>query len=129
MPKRSLGTRVEVASQKSVGEVVDGQQRLRAILDLADDKFVRTKRASEFAGKKYSTLTVNEQEDFLGYAIAVDQLMNASTVDVLEVFARLNSYTVVLNPPEKRHGKYQGEFKYSIRNASRFWAEFWEKFG
>jgi hypothetical protein len=129
IPKVYLRTRVDVTTQKSVREVVDGQQRLRAILDFADDKFALSKRASEFAGKKYSTLTENEQEDFLGYAIAVDQLMNASTVDVLEVFARLNSYTVVLNPPEKRHGRYQGEFKYAIRNASRFWADLWEKFG
>ncbi len=128
IPKVYLRTSVDVVSKKSLREVVDGQQRLRAILNFAEDKFALTKRASEYAGKKYSTLTPGEQEGFLSYAIAVDQLLNASTDDVLEVFARLNSYTVTLNPPEKRHGKYQGEFKWAIRNASRAWAKFWEEF-
>ena len=129
VPKVYLRTKVDVATKKSIREVVDGQQRLRAILDFAEDKFVLTKRASEYAGKKYSTLSPTEQEDFLAYPLAVDQLMNASTDDVLEVFARLNSYTVTLNPPERRHGKYQGDFKWAIRNASRKWASFWKDFG
>jgi hypothetical protein len=128
MPKVYLRTRVDVTTKKSVREVVDGQQRLRAVLDFAEDKFALTKRASEYAGKKYSTLTPEEQADFLGYAIAVDQLMNASTDDVLEVFARLNSYTVTLNPPEKRHGRYQGDFKWAIRNSSRKWGSFWKDY-
>ena len=119
IPKVSLRTSVDVVSKKSLREVVDGQQRLRAILNFAEDKVALTKRASEYAGKKYSTLTPEEQEGFLSYAIAVDQLLNASTDDVLEVFARLNSYTVTLNPPEKRHGKYQGEFKWAIRNSCK----------
>ena len=128
IPKVYLRTRVDVVTKKSIREVVDGQQRLRAILSFAEDGFALSKRASEYAGKKYSTLTPSEQENFLSYAIAVDQLLNASTDDVLEVFARLNSYTVTLNAPEKRHGRYQGDFKWAIRNASRAWAGFWEEF-
>jgi Protein of unknown function DUF262 len=128
IPKVYLRTNVDITTKKSIREVVDGQQRLRAILDFADGKFALSKRASEFAGKKYQTLLPDQQEAFLGYPIAVDQLVNASTDDVLEVFARLNSYTVTLNGPEKRHGKFQGEFKWAIRNASRGWASFWEAF-
>jgi hypothetical protein len=126
VPKVYLRTIVHPTTQKSIREVVDGQQRLRTILEFAEGQFALSKRAEEYAGKKYSTLTEQEQQTFLSYPIAVDQLLNASTDDVLEVFARLNSYTVVLNPPEKRHGKYQGEFKWAIRNASREWAPFWE---
>jgi hypothetical protein len=128
VPKVYLRTKVNVSTKKTIREVVDGQQRLRAILDFAEDKFVLTKRASEFAGKKYSNLNPEEQEAFLSYPIAVDQLVNASIDDVLEVFARLNSYTVSLNGPEKRHAKFQGEFKWQVRSASRKWAWFWEKY-
>lgn len=127
IPKVYLRTRVNVATKKSIREVVDGQQRLRAILDFADNKFPLSKRASEFAGKRYSDLTTKQQENFLGYPIAVDQLVNASVDDVLEVFARLNSYTVTLNGPEKRHARYQGDFKWAIRTASRRWADLWQK--
>lgn len=128
IPKVYLRTKIDVLTKKSIREVVDGQQRLRAILDFAEDKFPLSKRASEYAGKKYSTLSPEEQQEYLQYPIAVDQLMNASTDDVLEVFARLNSYTVTLTPPEKRHAQFQGEFKWAIRNASRAWGAFWEEF-
>jgi len=128
VPKVYLRTRIDVSTKKSVREVVDGQQRLRAIIDFSEDKFSLSKRALEFAGKRYSDLTEAEQENFLSYPLAVDQLVNASVDDVLEVFARLNSYQVSLNDPEKRHAKWQGEFKWAIRSASRRWAEFWETY-
>src|SRR5690349_19082096 len=37
IPKVYLRTRVDVVSKKSIREVVDGQQRLRAILSFAED--------------------------------------------------------------------------------------------
>lgn len=128
IPKIYLRTSIDVASKKAVREVVDGQQRMRAILEFANDAFPLSKRAAEFRGLKYSTLTVQQQELFLSYPIAVDQLVNASDTDVLEVFARLNSYTVTLNPPEKRHARWQGDFKWAVRSASRKWGVLWEKY-
>ena len=129
IPKVYIRTRINVTTKKSIREVVDGQQRLRAIIDFAEDKLVLSKRAGEFKGLRYSTLDPKMQEAFLGYPIAVDQLVNAEDDDVLEVFARLNSYTVTLNPAEKRHAKYQGDFKWAIRASSRRWAKpLWEQY-
>jgi hypothetical protein len=45
------------------------------------------------------------------------------------VFARLNSYTVSLNEAEKRHARFQGDFKFAIRAASRKWGLFWSDYG
>ena len=129
MPKIYLRTTIDLRTKASVREVVDGQQRLRAIIDFANDKFALTKRASEFAGLRYSTLSAELQQVFLEYPIAVGQLLNASNGDVLEVFARLNSYSVQLNPAEKRHAKYHGDFKWAIRNASRRWSVLWDTYG
>lgn len=128
VPKVYLRTKVDVNTKKSVREIVDGQQRLKAILDFAEDKFALSKRANEFAGMRYSDLDAEQKTTFLSYPIAVDQLVNASIDDVLEVFSRLNSYTVSLNGPEKRHAKYQGEFKFAIRAASRRWGPFWKDY-
>jgi hypothetical protein len=125
IPKVYLRTRINVQTQKAVREIVDGQQRIRAILDFAEDKFALTKRAEEFKGLKYSDLTEEQKTAFLSYAIAVDQLVNAGVEEVLEVFARLNSYTVSLNGAEKRHAKFQGEFKFAMRATSRRWSGFW----
>ncbi|WP_273453264.1 DUF262 domain-containing protein [Nevskia ramosa] len=129
IPKVYLRTRVNVESKKSTREVVDGQQRLRAIIEFADDKFALSKRAGEFSGSRYSTLSEDLQERFLSYAIAVDQLVNANDSDVLEVFARLNSYSVALNAAEKRHAEFQSEIKWAIREASKRWDIYWVSFG
>jgi hypothetical protein len=128
IPKVFLRTSVDVRTKQSIREVVDGQQRLRAILDFASDRFVLSTRSANFAGMRYSTLEPQFQQIFLSYPIAVDQLLNASNDDVLEVFARLNSYSVPLNAPEKRHAKFQGEFKWSIRESSRRWSVLWDKY-
>jgi hypothetical protein len=128
VPKIYVRTRMDLQTKRSFREVVDGQQRLRAIIDFGNDKFALGPRAKEFAGKRYSDLSDDEQERFLGYAIAVDQLINASDADVLEVFSRLNSYTVPVNPPELRHARFQGEFKWSVHEMSQRWTVLWEKY-
>lgn len=128
VPKIYVRTRVDLQTKKSFREVVDGQQRLRAILDFGNDRFALGPRAKEWAGKRYSDLSEDEQERFLGYSIATDQLINANNSDVLEVFSRLNSYTVPVNPPELRHAKYQGEFKWSVHEMSAKWSILWEKY-
>lgn len=63
----------------------------------------------------------------MGYIVSVDQLLNARDEDVLEVFARLNSYTVTLSSAEKRHAEFQTEFKWAVRDAASRWSEFFDK--
>lgn len=129
IPKFYLRQTVNLETKQSVREIVDGQQRIKAILDFAQDKLVLTKRAGKFDGLRYSTLSPELQETFLSYPIAVEHLINASIDDVLEVFSRLNSYTVRLNPQELRHAKYQGDFKWAVREAVRRWPVLWEQLG
>ncbi|HDZ8835926.1 TPA: DUF262 domain-containing protein [Aeromonas dhakensis] len=128
IPKIYMRTIIDRARKTSVREVIDGQQRMRAILDFVNDKIVLSSRAGEFSGYKFSTLPDNLQDQFLAYPLAVDQLLNASNDEVLEVFARLNSYTVTLNSAEKRHAKYQGEFKWAVRKSSKRWAVLWDEY-
>ena len=128
IPKVYIRTKVDPESQMSYREVVDGQQRLRAIIDFASDKLTLSIRAKEFSGLRYSELDQENKENFLAYSIGIDQLINASDDDVLEVFSRLNSYTLPLNPAERRHAQYQGDFKWAVREASQRWAVLWEKY-
>ncbi|MGA2749400.1 MAG: DUF262 domain-containing protein [Verrucomicrobiota bacterium] len=128
IPKIYFRTTVDVLTKQSVREVVDGQQRLRAIIEFAGDKFELSKVTKEFAGRKYSTLDSELQAKFLSYAIGVGQLINASDKDVFEVFARLNSYNVQLNGPEKRHAKYQGDFKWAVHEMTSKWSILWDKY-
>ena len=127
IPKFYMRQLVDLETRQSIREIVDGQQRIGAILDFADDKLVLTKRAGEFAGQRYSTLDPDLKEVFLSYPVAVEHLINASVDDVLEVFSRLNSYTVRLNAQELRHAQFQGEFKWNVRAAVQKWTILWDK--
>lgn len=128
MPKVFMRTRIDARTRQAVREIVDGQQRLRAVFDFVADKMTLGPRAGEYAGLRFSDLEVEDQESFLGYSIAVDQLVNASNEDVLEVFARINSYSVPLNPAETRHATYQGDFKWTVRAVARHWTVLWDRF-
>lgn len=126
IPKVFMRTSVDITTQRTFREIVDGQQRLRTLIDFAEDKFALTARAKEFQSLRYSTLSDDLKGTFLSYRISVDQLINATDDDVLEIFARLNSYTVPVNAPELRHAKYQTEFKWSIHESAVQWKALWE---
>ena len=53
------------------------------------------------------------QKRFLSYEFSVDLLVDATDADVLDVFARINSYSLPLNEQEKRNAKFFGAFKNS----------------
>lgn len=128
MPQVYFRTKVDPMAQTTVREVVDGQQRLRAILEFASGKLKLTSKAPSFKGKRYVDLTMEEQEAFLSYKLPVVQLLNATDADVLEVFARLNSYSVKVTPAELRHAEYSEPVKWAIYEAARHWAVLWNNY-
>jgi hypothetical protein len=128
VPTIFIRTKIDPKTQKSVREVVDGQQRVRTFVEFANDQLTLTNRSDEYAGLRYSGLEADDQRKFLGYTISVAQLLNATDDDVIDIFARLNSYTVALNAAEKRHAKYQTEFKFAVRAASQNCRWFIEKY-
>jgi hypothetical protein len=128
VPKIYMRTKLDTRTKRSVREIVDGQQRLRAILGFANNDYALTRRAQEFTGLRYEDLSEDQQQQFLSYPLAVDSLVNASDSDVLEVFARLNSYTVTLVAAEKRHAKFQGDFKWAVHGAAKDWQTLWEDY-
>jgi len=128
LPKLYLRTKIDAKTQTSIREIVDGQQRVRAMVAFANDELRLTKRSEQYAGQNYSDLDEETQQRFLGYTLTADQLLNASDDDVIDVFARLNSYTVALNAAEKRHAEFQTDFKFSVRKASQNHRRFIERY-
>ena len=128
IPKLYVRTKLDPETQIAYREVVDGQQRLRAVIDFSLDRLQLTRRAKEFAGLRYSTMDQELQEGFLSYPLSVEQLVNAADDEVLEVFSRLNSYTVTVNRPELRHAKYQSDFRWAVHEMSNKWGELWDTF-
>jgi uncharacterized protein with ParB-like and HNH nuclease domain len=115
--------------QKSVKEIVDGQQRIRTIVEFANNELTMNNKSERFHGMKYTDLSEDSQQIFLGYTLTIEQLLNATDDDVIDIFARLNSYTVALNAAEKRHAKFQTELKFFVRRMSVKFRWFVEKYG
>lgn len=131
MPKIYLRTLTDPKTRRSYREVVDGQQRLLAIRDFANDLFALGRQKEiygEFAGMTYGDLDEETQRKFLAYQVGVEQLFNASNEEVLDTFHRLNAYGLDLNPQELRHGKFQGAFRSAVVSASSRWSILWDKY-
>lgn len=129
MPQIFFRTKINPLQQTTIREVVDGQQRLRSILEFASGKIRLTSKAPKYKGKTYVDLSEADQERFLSYKVPVVQLINATDADVLEVFARLNSYSVKVTPAELRHAEYSEPVKWAVYDATREWTELWNTYG
>ncbi|MDO4239550.1 DUF262 domain-containing protein [Micrococcus sp.] len=110
-------------------EIIDGQQRLRAVFDYIEDKFsLSSTVSSDWSGKRFSDLSEDEQERIQMYKFHAFQYDLISDAQVLEIFSRMNTYSVRLSSQELRHGRYFGEFKSTIDTIARDHLEFWRRF-
>lgn len=126
IPKIFLRQSTNPQSKKTVREVVDGQQRLRTIFGFLEDGFKISKtHNSKYGGKVFSQLPTSVQKEILEYEIAVDLLLDAPDQSVLDVFARINSYSVTLSNQELRHAKYFGEFRQTVYRLAIEYLTFW----
>jgi hypothetical protein len=120
IPKISLFAQTDRISRKTVREIVDGQQRTTAIYAFynGDLRLSRTIDVDEAAGRTYDELVPHLQDQFLTYSLAIDEFVNTTEREIREVFRRINSYVVALNPEEQRHARWQGDFKWYIYHLS-----------
>jgi uncharacterized protein with ParB-like and HNH nuclease domain len=115
---------IDIGSGKSIREVVDGQQRLVAVLEYVADKF-GARHPKHAKPVKFSLLSKQEKHQFLTTALSVGYLLGAQDSDVIEIFGRINSVSKKLLPAEKRNANFSGEFKqFSVRQASAR-VDFW----
>lgn len=126
IPKIFIRQDIDPKTKKTVREVVDGQQRLRTIFSFLKDGFKLSKTHSpEYGGKFYSGLPESVQTAILKYELSVDLLLDAPDKEVLDIFARLNSYAVKLNKQELRNATYFGEFKTTVYSLALEYIAFW----
>lgn len=102
----------EMKGNRTVRVVVDGQQRLRAILEFINGDFkISRAHNKKLAGFTYMKLPKQFKQAFLQYELGVDLIFNMAYENILDIFARINSYTVMLNKQEKLNANYLGYFK------------------
>jgi len=128
IPSVYLRQRIDLRTKKTIREVVDGQQRIRAILDYIRDEFAVSKiHNSTYGGRKFSELPDQVKGEFLEYDLSVVFLVGADDSDVLEVFSRINSNTIVLNQQEKLNAEFSGKFKQTVFKLGTDHLEFWRR--
>lgn len=126
IPKIFIRQKINVTTKQSVREVVDGQQRIRTILSFVKDAFplARTQHP-EFGGMRFSQLPEDVQGQFLSFELSVDLLINLPDSEILDIFARLNSYAVILNEQEKINASHFGPFKVIADKIGFEFNEYW----
>ena len=109
MPKIFLSNTIRDGNTYRI--VIDGQQRITAILDFLRDQFSLEKPyRGDKNGKKFSELDQETQDRFLSYRIDFNEAYNTSDEENREVYSRVNKYTVPLNKQELRRADYPGDF-------------------
>jgi len=120
----------EMRDRKNVRVVVDGQQRLRAIIGFIDGDFkISRAHNKQYANCTFDGLSDEAKEDYLKYEIGVDLLYDVPYTEILDIFARINTYTVKLNKQEALNAKYLGYFKQSAYEAGYKYVDYFVEAG
>lgn len=126
IPKLYIRQIIDLGSGQTIREVVDGQQRLRAVFEYLDGELRVSKvHNEEFCRLTYEELPDSVKEEFLGYEFSVDLLLGASDREVLDIFTRINSYGLTLNAQEKLNAEFFGAFRHFVYGLSLDHLEFW----
>lgn len=115
IPQIFLRQIIDVNTRKTTREIIDGQQRLRSIIEFTQDSYPISKsHNNDLGGKFYSELTDNLKEAFLSFNISTEIIKLKEDSKIYEMFARLNTNNMALNKQELRNAKFWGEFKVYI---------------
>ena len=91
--------------------VIDGQQRLAAIIGFLRDKFaLASPCAVPYQGLKFSGLPSQVQSEILRYKLDLNEISEANESELREIYSRVNKYNVSLNRQELRKADYPGSF-------------------
>lgn len=126
IPPIFLRQKTDVNTKSTTREIIDGQQRIRAILEFVITEEFSIKKAHNkmFGGKKYSQLDEDIQEAILEYEILAEVVTEKDESCIYDMFARLNSNNYVLNRQEIRNSKYWGDFKVLIYRLTSQYRDF-----
>jgi Protein of unknown function DUF262 len=115
-------------TKKPVREVVDGQQRLSTIDDFKKNKLKLTSVSSKYHGMTFADLPDDKIQLFLTASVRADIILAAEPKELLDMFRRMNAFTLPLNYAEQRNSEFQGEFKWFINEQSDSYAAALERF-
>ncbi|MBK8235895.1 MAG: DUF262 domain-containing protein [Deltaproteobacteria bacterium] len=111
---------------RTVYQVVDGQQRLRTLLEFSQgDVELLEEFTPGRGGHTWEDLTKAEKVAFWNYRVVVREIEDATEADLRDLFRRLNQNTVTLNSQEIRNARFSGDFITAVTELADqdYWAE------
>ena len=125
MPPLFLRQTFNLTERRTMREVIDGQQRSRAIIGYYNNEFpILKKHNSTYGGKYFKDLEPEDQEHFFKYNIFIDTISEKDDSIIYDIFARMNSNAANVNKQEIRNAKFWGDFKTSVYAVSSNIREF-----
>jgi hypothetical protein len=117
---------------KSITHIVDGQQRIKAIVQFTEDeyelkeKFLREKQPNpNWVNRKFSSLSEEDKKQIWNYKLAVIDIDSKVRHEkIINMFRRLNLTDYNLNDQEKRNTNF-GEFAVLAKELAD--NQFWRK--
>jgi hypothetical protein len=107
--------------------LVDGQQRIRTVLEFIAGEFGIEEDDSRWADLSFDDLGLTEKKKIYEYSFVVRLLPDIPDEEIRNIFQRLNRNTTTLNAQELRHATYWGPFIKLMEEISNF--DFWSEAG
>ena len=108
--------------------IIDGQQRIRSILDFLNNKFsISEKESEKWGGFSFEDLSPSDKKNLFAYKFVIRIMPPLDEVIIRSIFKRLNKNVVALNKQELRHASYWGGFIKSMEKIADY--DFWTKAG
>lgn len=111
----------EEVSSKGIAKytVVDGQQRMRSVLEFLEDRFELDPTDSpQRGGMSFDDLSDEDKKKIYEYDFIIRVLPSMDNEMIRAIFQRLNRNVVALNAQELRHATYWGPFITLMNNIS-----------
>jgi len=111
--------------------IVDGQQRIGALFNFIDGKYILrrahlSQKDADYVGKSFSELNDDQKKLIWSYSFTIRQLpCEVKREEIVKMFLRLNSTDKSLNPQELRNAEFNGEFLETAQKISKL--DFWGK--
>lgn len=116
------------ADGKTKYVIVDGQQRIRAVLGFLSGEFQIAEGESEkWALCSFDDLSESDKVSFYSYKFVVRTLPDITDAEIRSIFQRINKNNVALNAQELRQSTYAGDFIKSMNRISD--KDYWKDIG
>jgi hypothetical protein len=124
----------KMSSSRTSLVVIDGQQRIGAIVDFINGEFELSRKhlidndlSHSVGDMKYENLNHEQRMAFLDYPLSFRIIgSDLNENEIRAIFTRLNSNSLPLNPQELRNATYDGEFLKLAEEIADF--DFWNKY-